>query len=468
MTDGGWASPSGPAPEPGPVPSAGGPYPPHQPVPPPAHVPFQPYVQQPYAQQPYAQQPYAQQPYAQQPWPPPSGPGPAPWSAPPPAAVHADAYRPREYPQLLRGPAHRGWKPVVSLLAGATVAFGAALATSFVTFALLLASTGSTGAAQRRMESEAFYGEPGGFLLNNVLLAALIPVAMGAVWLVHGWRPRWLASVRPGIRWTWLLECSLYAVAYVGVLVLVGLAAGDTYAWDPEPQLAAWVAVVLLTQPLQAAGEEYGFRGLLTQAIGSWFSRPVVAAVVAGLVTSTLFALAHGSQSPWLFADRFFFGATASYLVWRTGGLEAGIALHAVNNLWAVGASVAAGTVAETITATDYPPLAAAVDIAGMAVFAALVTWRARRRGLQRVHDPALQPGGAAPAGPYGVPVAAGPWGGYQALALPYAAPGQPGPPPAPYPAVHVPPQQLPPPAGPPQPGPRPGPPPGPPWGSGG
>jgi hypothetical protein len=360
------------------------------------------------------------------------------------------AMRPREYAQLLRGPQHRWWRPLASISLGAVVAFLVILGSSLLALVYLAVTKGSFTEAADLIDDEAFFSEPAGFLLNNLSLAGLIPTAMGVVWLVHRWRPRWLASVRPGIRWTWMLECSGWAVVYVGTLAGIGLATGDTLEWTPQAHFWVFVAIVLLTQPLQAAGEEYAFRGLLTQAIGSWFARAWVATLVAGLVTATLFALAHGTQSPWLFADRFWFGATASFLVWRTGGLEAGIALHAVNNLYAIGAALVTGTLAESVTATDYPPLAAVFDIVLMSLFAAFVSWRAHRRGLQRLHDPAKQPG--APVGyPGAVPVPAGPWGPYAALAQQQAWPAPQQAWPAPQQAWPAPQQAWPAPQQPPQ-----------------
>ena len=46
------------------------------------------------------------------------------------------------------------------------------------------------------------------------------------------------------------------------------------------------------------------------------------------LVSAVLFALAHGLGSAWGFADLVFFASVASWLSLRTGGLEAGIAMH--------------------------------------------------------------------------------------------------------------------------------------------
>ena len=50
---------------------------------------------------------------------------------------------------------------------------------------------------------------------------------------------------------------------------------------------------------------------------------------------SVVFALLHGTQNLPLFADRLVFGLLAGLLVWRTGGLEAGIAAHVINNVFA-------------------------------------------------------------------------------------------------------------------------------------
>ena len=67
------------------------------------------------------------------------------------------------------------------------------------------------------------------------------------------------------------------------------------------------IAVTLLTSTFQAAGEEYFFRGYLLQAVGAL----VRSSVVAVLVTTVLFTMAHGIwpwESPALFLDRFAFG----------------------------------------------------------------------------------------------------------------------------------------------------------------
>ena len=59
------------------------------------------------------------------------------------------------------------------------------------------------------------------------------------------------------------------------------------------------------------------------------------------LLPALLFALAHGAQDAPIFVDRFAFGLVAGVLVITTGGLEAGIAMHVLNNFLAFGLALA-------------------------------------------------------------------------------------------------------------------------------
>ena len=303
---------------------------------------------------------------------------------PPPGPPQAWFARP--YPQLLRGPGHRWWRPLAGLgaLAGTVVGL---LLVAGIGSAVVLIAAGGEDAAFSDGEFDAWSITPVGLAANNLLLAALVPLAQVAVWVGHRWRPRWVASVRPGLRWRWLLTAALLA-AVVFVPLTAGLVALDGEGGSPEPQAAALLLVVLLTTPLQAAGEEYLFRGWLTQAVGSLFARAATGAVVAALVSATLFALAHGQQNPWLFADRFAFGLVASWLVWRTGGLEAAIAVHAVNNIAAFVPTILLGQLLDALTVTEADPILLLIDVVTLGVVAAVLDRLARRRRLQRLFVP--------------------------------------------------------------------------------
>ena len=110
--------------------------------------------------------------------------------------------------------------------------------------------------------------------------------------------------------------------------------------------------VVVLTTPLQSAAEEYLFRGYLSQAIAGWVRAPRAGAVVAAVVTAALFSLAHLPGDLPTFLDRFAFGLAASAVVWLTGGLEAAIVLHAVNNVLVF---VLAGALGDGVATEEVP-----------------------------------------------------------------------------------------------------------------
>ena len=60
------------------------------------------------------------------------------------------------------------------------------------------------------------------------------------------------------------------------------------------------LAIVVLTTPLRATGEEFGSHGPLTRAAGSWVADPRVALVLGTLVSAVLFTVVHGAGDPWL------------------------------------------------------------------------------------------------------------------------------------------------------------------------
>lgn len=233
--------------------------------------------------------------------------------------------------------------------------------------------------------------------------------AIGGVWLtlfvVHGLKPRWAASVLPKIRWRWLVVCfAAAAVALVATLVVAALLpaqpgeaqlGGDLNAFTDRAR--DFLLVIALLTPLQAVGEEYAFRGYLTQAVGGAFRNPVFARVVAVVVPAFVFALAHGlGQGLPIFVDRFAFGLVAGALVIATGGLEAGIAMHVLNNFLAFGVALAFGDMTEALNATGGSWTQLPVTLTQSLVFVALVLVAARKWGIRTRTEPGvLQPSGA-------------------------------------------------------------------------
>ena len=375
-----WAPPAAP-------PGQGMP-PPPSPWPPPPGVPPGPYVPAPgqYAPSPasywQAPAPYGQVPVAYAPAGPPRFPR---WSRQPHVV-------PTPYLHLLRTGNHRWWKPLLGIPLVAVLWLGAQLAVGIVIGLHVLVTGGTEQDFTRLLDGVG----PGVLLLTNLTLAAAIPVTGVAVLVCHQERIGWLCSVLGRIRWRLLAGWTALAVALMVVSAAVGVAlpasaGGGLPALDPPPagQLAALAAVFLLTTPLQAAGEEFLFRGYLAQAIGSWLPPRVAALLVTAPITALLFAFAHGVQDPWLFADRFGFGIAAAVLVWLTGGLEASIALHAVNNLFAFALSTLTGTLAEAVNVSEAPASGVVLDLVGLTVFTVAVWLWTRRRPVARLSEAA-------------------------------------------------------------------------------
>ena len=269
-------------------------------------------------------------------------------------------------------------------------------------FALGYAVAGSDVSAALDRIADTKHLTPPALAFLNLSLAAAIPVAMLVTWAVHGLRPAWLASVGPRIRWRWFAVCLGLAVLALVVTLAVSAVlpsqgpsdtkvGGSLNHWSST--MRDYLLVILFLTPLQAAGEEYAFRGYLTQAFGGLF-RSRWAAVV---IPAFLFALAHGGQDVPVFFDRFAFGLVAGFLVIATGGLEAGIAMHVLNNFLAFGLALVYGNISNTLNVSSGSWWNIPVTLTQSLVFLALVLRSARRRGIAtRTGAPDFVPTGRA------------------------------------------------------------------------
>ena len=223
------------------------------------------------------------------------------------------------YHRLARTERYRWWKPLLEILLAVALVY--LLAIVVVVPVLLLTGFARGGAA--------------GLIILGLSIAVALPAAILAARMTgRPWRT--LLSVDGRLRGRWLTVCLLIAVGenLVGIITVAAFGALG-YPLDPEPR--AWVGwrqfaplaiAVLLVIPLQAAAEEFLFRGSLMQAFGAWV-RPAWFAI---LLSSVAFGLAHGLPLPgfvWSTA----FGLVLAWVTVRTGGLEAAIALHQVNNV---------------------------------------------------------------------------------------------------------------------------------------
>lgn len=245
---------------------------------------------------------------------------------------------PKRYSQFLQTPRRRWWKlPIALVVAGLTWLIGSTIATvPALVYDLFDQKVTLTdpAAIQSYLSTIQTHVTPAIFLANNVGIILMIPSAWLGL-IIYGQKPRWLSSVVGKLRWGWMFR--LMGLILIPYLLMQGLdALGGAYSglsW--KPYSIFMILVVLITTPLQCAGEEYGTRGLINRLLGSYGSARV-SFWIGAIGSSLVFMSLHMARDPYLNAFYFTFGMVACWMVWRTGGLEASIAMHVVNNVLAM------------------------------------------------------------------------------------------------------------------------------------
>jgi uncharacterized protein len=264
------------------------------------------------------------------------------------------------YDSLHRAGKRGIWRPIVGVITLGAATYAVIPLLTQLVLAIWFGFTDQPIAASLERVLNIDEPTPFGLAVVNVILASGIVTTWLVTRWLHGIKPGWVSSVQHGLRWRYLAVCLLLSlVALVSALIvstIIAVVAGPATSAEAEAGLNEftkttrnYLLVILVLTPLQAAGEEYLFRGYLTQAFGGLFGP-----WVAVLIPAVLFALAHGiGQSLPVFVDRLAFGIIAGVLVLRTGGLEAAIAMHVLNNWVAFGFTLAFGDMAATLTAPE-------------------------------------------------------------------------------------------------------------------
>ena len=339
-------------------------------------------------------------------------------------------------------PDHEWWKLPVAGLIGAvgylvvTAVLGAGLAI------VLLVTMANDPEAFDRWIDELVSGAIDSPWVLAVMLASIalmLPAVLLSV-LATGPRPvGYLSSVEGRLRWRWLARVTAVAFVLYGAVIVASLAlglGGEATAPSLADDALLYVVIALLLVPVQATAEEYVFRGYLFQLVGAWTRF----AIVPVLVSTPLFVAGHLYEF-WGLVDVTIFALMASYLVIRTGGLEAAIAAHVANNL--VLFTLEAFNVV-LVTTGEYGPVDVLPTLLTSVVFVLVVEQMARSARLQRTRPP-LPP--KPPPPPMWVPAWPYPPHPYAYPPHPYASPyGHPhspqadpfGPPPLPPPPQGV------------------------------
>lgn len=348
----------------------------------------------------------------QSPWP--QAPQAAPNAAAPAAAPWPWVQRKRwqtveteelEYHRLFRGvTGYRWWKPLVALVLAALYYFTLSLVFGIVMGPVLVLTSGVPfGDMTAFMESfdrllVLDTQEPLSLVFGLGSVILMIP----SVWLALlsvGIRPlgrAWSVALR--VRWGLVWKTAGLAIACLlvtnGLSIVVQMLFFDSpqemAAEMPEIDFTAamWsLLIVLLLVPFQAAAEELVFRGFFMQVIGSWLRSPWLAI----LLPTVAFALAH-IYDIWGMLSVGVMGLVAAWLSWRTGGLEAAISIHVVNNLIAFGimaSGLSGSTAQEAETGGSWVSIL--VQAAGLLLFLVLTMVIFRRGGYGRTRIDLIQ-----------------------------------------------------------------------------
>ncbi len=275
------------------------------------------------------------------------------------------------------------WTPLLVAVVGSALYFGGLLVVVAVTLALAPQSS-TVAQALTVMGTGALFDpdNPIVLALSLATIALMLPAYALASRIVQGPKLGYVSSAAGRLRWGWLLLCVGLAlglnlvVTALSALLSAASAAPEPPAAPNATTLLAGLAVVFLLVPVQAAAEEYVFRGFLMQSIGRWLRHPAFAI----LLPIPLFVLGHG-YDPVGQTSVAIFALVAGWLSWRTGGLEAAIALHVINNLGAFALGVL-GLADPNETEVSVESLL--VSVVFMLAYAAVIEWVFRRRGLGR------------------------------------------------------------------------------------
>ena len=308
------------------------------------------------------------------------------------------------YHRLARTERHRWWRPVLGTVF--------ALAGTFTMMCLLYGAAEVVGTLTDRPlgpDDTVTFGPTVDTALLLLSIAVALPLVLLAAPLAQARPVGTVSSVLGRLRWRWLGLCALLALPTIlllfgGGMGLIALTGdldgggdGTGTGWPGWPGFLGALVMLVALVPLQAAAEEYVFRGWLLQAVGAFFRTPWPAIGIQAV----LFAAAHGWGTRWGFAELVLTGALTGWLTVRTGGLEAAVALHVVNNLVAFIASAATGDLASEETAADAPWQLLVVSVLVHLGYAGAVLWLARRREVATLVPAAATPhvGHANPAG---------------------------------------------------------------------
>ena len=309
------------------------------------------------------------------------------WARPPQQTRWVES-EPLEYHRLLRGaPRYRWWKPLALLGLGVIYYFSLSVAFMLVLLVPYFVMNDVPFTQEAMLELALPNTQrPISLVLGLGSVALMIPAVWLAMLSVGLGKTGRIWSVATRVRWRWIGLAVLPAVIALFVINAVSIGAqllftgGADSGINSAPEIDWTLALIsgvliLLLVPVQSAAEEFVYRGVMMQVLGSWIRSPWPAIVVP----SILFGLSH-IYDIWGLLSVTAMGLSAAWLTWRTGGLEVAVTLHIVNN-WVAFGFMVVGFGGETGQTANGGSLATLLGtVAGLALY----TWWMDRMFVKR------------------------------------------------------------------------------------
>ena len=158
-------------------------------------------------------------------------------------------------------------------------------------------------------------------------IALLIPSIYMATKLVY--KIPFSKQIAVNRKWNWgiLIKTMIVSFIVIAIFMVGNILLKDIIIINHFTLIT--FLLILIVVPLQCFAEEYLFRGLLMQSLGSWFKIPLLAIVLQAVI----FGIIHNQYDMMGMGAILFSGLVYGFLTSYTKGLEVSTAIHTANNI---------------------------------------------------------------------------------------------------------------------------------------
>jgi uncharacterized protein len=241
-------------------------------------------------------------------------------------SMNKESNNPQLYVQALLGKTAI-WRAIVAVISG--------LGTLALIFSIVLIPLGEiidSLIGKQSLSPDVTSFTTGLWLAGLICLAALTPLAIVIEQLLYGSAAPQIHSITGHFRWNLFRRLAIILAplwAIFGIVIFLVLQRPLVITSNTIPLLL----ITLFIVPFQAAGEEYLYRGLISRAVGSQFTKTRIAIVAALGISGLLFVLSHFNPDPW--SNAFYVAASVGlfFSAYVSRGLEAPVVIHALTNV---------------------------------------------------------------------------------------------------------------------------------------